>query len=298
MAANKKISELAVLADSGNPVLVETVRDGANFKLLCNLQATAAPTVTNDSSEGYSVGSPWNYNGALYIATDVSVGASVWVAVGSGGDFINRLGTTNLDPTDPPIFSNVDGDWALTIYHFANEYTIQVSNSVTGEASSITIAEGQGIILTGTDSFGDNFGLTLQGFFLQISGQKTDFRVTTPNGDYSTNNTDQFCYLQRLATQNNTIQRSDPAPSSTVAWDGISDFIFIDNATPTSDITIDIVTSSQYSRKLTVVLQSNLTGTSGYNTTGFTVIGSPATTVTHSQNIFIDTVNMIINFFD
>jgi hypothetical protein len=82
MAANKKISELAVLADSGNPVLIETVRDGANFKLLCNLTATAAPTVTNDSSEGYSVGSIWNFGGVVYTATDVSVGAAVWVAVG------------------------------------------------------------------------------------------------------------------------------------------------------------------------------------------------------------------------
>ena len=55
-----------------------------------NYAATIAPVVTNDSSQGYSVGSVWvdTTNDVGYICYDVTVGAAVWV------QFIN-LGENN-----------------------------------------------------------------------------------------------------------------------------------------------------------------------------------------------------------
>ena len=46
-----------------------------------NFTATAAPTVNDDASAGYVVGSRWftTTTGASYVCTDASVGAAVWV---------------------------------------------------------------------------------------------------------------------------------------------------------------------------------------------------------------------------
>jgi hypothetical protein len=130
MAANKKISELAVLADSGNPVLVETVRDGANFKLLCNLQATAAPTVTNDSSEGYSVGSPWNHEGMLYTLRDASVGAADWVAV-------NVISSLETLPATTTAGTGTANDFKVIFEKKGNTV------SFNGFCRSLTVVEGE-----------------------------------------------------------------------------------------------------------------------------------------------------------
>jgi hypothetical protein len=45
-----------------------------------NLAATAAPTVNDDSGDGYAIGSLWidTTNDEIYMATDVTVGAAVW----------------------------------------------------------------------------------------------------------------------------------------------------------------------------------------------------------------------------
>lgn len=50
---------------------------------LNNLTATAAPLSTNDSSQGYAVGSLWQNTttGTAYIAKSVGVGAAVWTAL-------------------------------------------------------------------------------------------------------------------------------------------------------------------------------------------------------------------------
>jgi hypothetical protein len=151
MAANKKISELTILGDSGNPVLVETVRDGANFKLLCNLQATAAPTVTNDSSKGYSVGSIWNYNGVIYTATDVSVGAAVWVAVGgaSGGSLQDAYDIGNT----------IEG-FDVVIDDTSNNVSITKGSTITG---TYVIALGEGSANGNTGDYVNAIGKAASG---------------------------------------------------------------------------------------------------------------------------------------
>lgn len=47
-----------------------------------NFTAIAAPTVTNDDTEGYSPGSRWYYNGDIWLCVDASTGAAVWVDTG------------------------------------------------------------------------------------------------------------------------------------------------------------------------------------------------------------------------
>lgn len=65
--------------------------NGANITTrLDNLTGTAAPTVNEDSGDGYAIGSRWldTTNDKEYVALDVSVGAAVWketTAAGGGG---------------------------------------------------------------------------------------------------------------------------------------------------------------------------------------------------------------------
>lgn len=47
-------------------------------------EATAAPTVTDDSTKGYEIGDFWLFNGQLYVVSDVTAGAAVWTRVDSG----------------------------------------------------------------------------------------------------------------------------------------------------------------------------------------------------------------------
>jgi len=61
--------------------------DRANIKPQPNLAGTTAPTVNNDGTEGYAVGSRWTdaTNDKDYVCTDASTGAAVWIeTTGSG----------------------------------------------------------------------------------------------------------------------------------------------------------------------------------------------------------------------
>jgi hypothetical protein len=50
------------------------------FKLKNNLGASGIPTVSDDTTQGYAVGSLWGYNGNIYICSSASTGAATWVA--------------------------------------------------------------------------------------------------------------------------------------------------------------------------------------------------------------------------
>lgn len=50
-----------------------------------NLEATAAPTVNDDSADGYFVGSTWFYAGIGYVCTSAVAGAAVWAIMSAGG---------------------------------------------------------------------------------------------------------------------------------------------------------------------------------------------------------------------
>jgi hypothetical protein len=45
-----------------------------------NLNATAAPIATDDSTQGYGIGSTWKYSNVTYLCTDATKDKAVWVA--------------------------------------------------------------------------------------------------------------------------------------------------------------------------------------------------------------------------
>lgn len=79
------------LSDGGTGANLASAQNGAVVKSgtalttrLDKLNATTAPTVNDDSGDGYSVGSQWidTTNDKAYVCVDASVGAAVWVEQG------------------------------------------------------------------------------------------------------------------------------------------------------------------------------------------------------------------------
>jgi len=75
-----------------------------------NFNGLAAPTVNDDASLGYGVDSGFIHDGTLYICTDASTGAAVWVAQGGG---VQSVTGNIVDITDPdnPVVDQVQADW-------------------------------------------------------------------------------------------------------------------------------------------------------------------------------------------
>ncbi|MBA7583852.1 hypothetical protein ES708_25802 [subsurface metagenome] len=87
-----------------NGIGVDTGLSATNV-VKCKFDATSAPTVNDDASEGYTVGSGWYdiNNGKSYICFDSSGGAAVWIEIAAVDDGI----TTFTALTDTP--ANYDG---------------------------------------------------------------------------------------------------------------------------------------------------------------------------------------------
>lgn len=84
--ASKKFSQFDTANNTSETELSVGVKGGDNFKRRNFLTATTNPTVNDDNSDGYTVGSFW-FNastGTMYICKDSTVGAAVWVT--QGGD--------------------------------------------------------------------------------------------------------------------------------------------------------------------------------------------------------------------
>jgi hypothetical protein len=73
-----------VLASHMNAVQTAIVNIETEFGTQPRHTATTAPTVNDDTGDGYSVGTLWldTTNDRMYIAIDVSAGAAVWVEIG------------------------------------------------------------------------------------------------------------------------------------------------------------------------------------------------------------------------
>lgn len=87
------------ISDVANPHSVTQTQVGLDnvINLKMNLTATAIPTVTDDSSVGYNVGSRWVYADVEYVLVDSTVGAAVWEITTASGGSANSPLTTKGD---------------------------------------------------------------------------------------------------------------------------------------------------------------------------------------------------------
>lgn len=82
--------------------------------VLCKFNGTTAPTVNEDSGDGYAVGSFWwdTTNDLVYGCLDATVGAAVWVQLGGGGtgsaivNHVDNAGFNFFQRTNPSTLTN------------------------------------------------------------------------------------------------------------------------------------------------------------------------------------------------
>ncbi len=124
-ALDAKADETDLTSHTGNTdnphsVTKAQVGLGSVANILDNLTATAAPTVTDDSSDGYSAGSWWYYSGTLYICTDATEDAAVWTEISGGSGAVDSVngytGTVVLTKSDISLgnVANVLNNYAAT----------------------------------------------------------------------------------------------------------------------------------------------------------------------------------------
>jgi len=127
------------LSNTSNPHSVTKSQVGlanvANIK--CNYNATQAPTVNDDSTQGYTVGSLWfdTTNQHVYSCLDDTASSAIWVDVSLQGTIVGSTG---------------NNDSAIIIADGTGGKTIKSSPILTDSNGSINIPSGQAYKINGT----------------------------------------------------------------------------------------------------------------------------------------------------
>lgn len=120
--------------DATSPTANDFLRfDGANWSVVKNNVTTTAPTVTDDTTQGYSVGSQWLNTGddALYICTDATASAAVWLHTGEVNT-VSNVGATGVGVFKQKVgadfqFKNIrDGDNTVSVFNNTTLNTIDL----------------------------------------------------------------------------------------------------------------------------------------------------------------------------
>jgi hypothetical protein len=134
--------------------------DAATYPLLnvinqkrWNFNGLAAPTVNDDSTLGYGVDSGFIHDGTLYICTDATTGAAVWVAQGGGGGGSLDLEVNGTPNASQTLLNLVDGTNTVVSDQGAGAVRIDVLPSLIG--SSITAVIGGEYINTANATYTD-----------------------------------------------------------------------------------------------------------------------------------------------
>ena len=106
-ASGKTVDDHINDTDNPHEVTAEQVGLGDVANILCNLNASAPPTVDDDSGDGYAVGSSWfdTTNDKAYLCLDATVGAAVWQEVGA----VSSIDADNVTYT-PAVNTDWDSD--------------------------------------------------------------------------------------------------------------------------------------------------------------------------------------------
>ena len=180
--------------EAGRQYIMET--DGFTIReSLHNFSIT--PTITDDFSKGYVVGSRWTLDdGSSYECLDSTVGAAVWALSGASG--ITNLGYI-ASPTDGTITSDTGSDATIPLADNTNAGLLTPS-----EKSDIASAVQPGDLATVATSgdYNDLINTPTEGFILHTIASGVDTYTATVTG--VTSYSDGDAYLVRFTNGNTT----------------------------------------------------------------------------------------------
>ena len=131
--ASKKFTQFDTANNTSETELSVGVKGTDNFKRRNYLTATANPTVNDDNSDGYTVGSMWlnTSTGAMYICTDSTVGAAKW---SNGLGYLRLSFNVTQTGTNAPVVAvnlNEVGAVFTPVYDGDGGYTLNWNLTVT-----------------------------------------------------------------------------------------------------------------------------------------------------------------------
>lgn len=181
--ANGTLTNEQALSSLATGDMVVTNGTGVITSLKHNLAAGAAPTVNDDSSAGYAIGSRWidTTNDDVYQAVDVTVGAAVWRQLNgaAGSEYIHIIDQKA---------QNTDGGTFTSGADRTRDLNVLVSDTG-GNASIDRLA-----FTSGSDE--PNIGDTLSG---QTSGATGDvLYINVTSGAWATNDAAGYFFLQNV----------------------------------------------------------------------------------------------------
>jgi len=165
--------------------------DSLNVPLLHNFAGTTAPTVNEDSADGYSVGSRWvdTTNNIKYDCLDNTTGAAIWVAGGFNNNNLQSISASSTTTTTSITYAALD---SMTLTPGAGTYWITFSatgsmNKNAQQVLAIVRQNGVEIAVTERELGGQagNFGnFNCQGEATVTAGQIIDvfWRITSATG--------------------------------------------------------------------------------------------------------------------
>jgi hypothetical protein len=169
----------------------ESFLDSLNVPLKHNFAGTVAPTVNEDSADGYSVGSRWvdTTNGNRYTCLDNTLGAAVWRIGGFNNNNLQFVTATITATTTSTTFVTLD---SMTITPGAGTYwvTFSATGSMNKNAQQVvSIIRENGVQIAASErelgGQANNFGnFNAQGEATVAAGQAIDvyWRITSAAG--------------------------------------------------------------------------------------------------------------------
>jgi hypothetical protein len=159
-----------------------------------NAAALAPPTVNNDLTQGYSMGSLWfdTTNGVVWVAQSVAAGAAVW-RPNTSGVLASLIGANMNVTTDQPLVSHIPAGKAFYISRILmTNVTVSLTTAAGGVYSAA--AKGGTVIVAATQAYTALSGTATQALALTLATGGTanvfstapTFSLTTAQGAAAT----------------------------------------------------------------------------------------------------------------
>jgi len=133
---------VANLTGSGGDLIQDNFVELGSRVKKSNLEAVATPTINDDITAGYAVGSLWIYNGSLYVCLDNTAAAAVW-------DKVIQVTDTGTSAGDIPV---LDGSGKLAASVIPPIALSEFLGTVANEAAMLALTGQRGDWCTRSDT--------------------------------------------------------------------------------------------------------------------------------------------------